>query len=389
MILLRFMPVDEDQTIMEAMTTNDSIGKTIRQFTASQTSKVDFIYNPTVLQSLLKNNFIYMEMLTDLSSYAKFLNIFLRSENVDISTKNAILHSIIYCFDARSVSKTKEFRDAIEKNTNLIITIIDNLRKARNVDFIVFGLSALRGIAVEKENLQSFLVKEGDIIQLIQRILLMNLRSPHIRAAVFSLITILMKNPQNQEKISQILSNQIIEDVSAAVDSVDPKQSSVLIRMLEICHKLVKQDSFRTVFNEQKLIHRISDMKTYNGFLSEKVKIAIFYLIIKFFDVSSNMANPEDILVEFSVHSFLSLSVQDLENPESKLVPLTLFCLYSLQSNDHGRKQLRGHSKIGEIEAKFEQISEIHSKEDNRKKAARILKNMKKKPGGTVTNQTS
>lgn len=376
--------MDDENSLMDAVS-SESIAKTIRQFTASYATKMNFTYNATVLQSLLKNNYIYMEMQSDLNSYAKFLNIFLKSECVDISTKNAILHSIIYCFDARSVSKTKDFRDAIEKNTNLIITIIDNLRQARNVDFIVFGLSALRGIAVEKENLQSFLVKEGDIIELIQRILTMNLRSPHIRAAIFSLITILMKNPQNQEKISQILSGQIIEDVVAALDPIDPKQSSVLIRMLEICHKLAKQDSFRTRFKSEKLITKITHMRTYDGFNSEKVKIAIFYLVIKFFDVSSNMANPEDVLTEFSVNAFLSLTTQDLENGESKLMPLTLFCLYSLQSNDYGRKVLRNHPKMTDIEKKFEQIAEIHAKDDNRKKAARILKNMKKKIGNVAS----
>ena len=199
---MRFIKADDDKRLVDVfLNESTSLPKIIQKFVLSENK--NYIYNPVVFQILLKNNFMYSEMSKDLNSYCKFLNHFLKSEHTDIVIKNNILHSIINIFDPNSAAKTKDFREAIDKNTNLIITIIDNIKVINNVDFLVFGLSALKGMAMEKENLQNFLVKEGDIIPVISMILRKPLRSNLIKTAVFSLIIILTKNPQNQEKLAE------------------------------------------------------------------------------------------------------------------------------------------------------------------------------------------
>jgi len=382
-ILLRFVRADDDKQIMAAMLSERYLPKIIQKFV--QSSNHNYSYNPVVFQILLKNNFIYSEMQKDLNTYAKFLNIMLKSDSVDISIKNCILQSIINSFDPQSSGKTKDFREAIDKNTNLILTIIDNLRTIKNVDFLVFGLSALRGIVMEKENLQTFLVKEGEVISLIHHILGLPLRSPSIRTAVFSLIIILTKNPQNQEKLAEQLKEDLLEDLESTLVFVDPKQSSVFVRLIEICQKLIKQDSFRSLFNDRKLIYEILKPRVFSGYNSERVKTAIYYLFIIYYDITNEMGTPDDNIINFVIDAFISLTEEEISNDQYKIVPLTLYGLYCVEGSEGGKKKLRNSDRMAEMEERFKQIQELHPKQEHKVNAKKIHSHLvpkQKSPAG-------
>lgn len=368
----RFVRADDHRPITTIMISESlSVLKIVQKFVMSNNQ--NYIYNPVVFQVLIKNNFIYAEMQKDLSTYCKFLNYFLKSDTTDIQIKNSILHSIINAFEAKGgATKTKEFREAIDRNTNLLITIIECLHYIRNVDFLVFGLSALTCIAMEKENLQNFMVKEGDIIPLITQILKMPFRSPHIRTAVFSLVKVLTKNPQNKEKLAEQLKEYLLSDLRAMLHYVDPKQSGVAVRLVEICHKLIKQDSFRNKFNDMKLIDQIISDKVYYGYMSDRLKEIILLLFVLYYDISTTMSPPEDNVVNFVISCFLGLTEKDIEDGESKIISLTLYCLYSIEGTNDGRKKIRESGKVSEIEEQIKNFLANHPKLDNKQRVMKI-----------------
>lgn len=82
--------------------------------------------------------------------------------------------------------------------------------------------------STEKEILQNLLVSEGDIIVLIKSLLQPAVRSPQIRAAVYSVITVLSKNPQSHWIVAHNLTNLILDDLQASLTNFSHKSSNTL-----------------------------------------------------------------------------------------------------------------------------------------------------------------
>jgi hypothetical protein len=389
-ILLRFMRADEEKTLL-AMFQSESttIAKIIPKFVASAPEK--YTYNSTVLEILLKNNFIASEMQKDMATYAKFLCILLKDESMEISVKNTILHSIINTFDPKNTGgKNKEFRDAIEANTNLILAIVETLKMSNNVNFRIFGLSTLRSVAFEKEKIQNFLVKEGDIMPLIHSILRSPLRSPQIRLAAFSLVIILAKSAQNQEKIADQLKEDIIYDLKSSLAKVEPKHSVVVIRLLDICHKLIKQDSFRNMFGDEQVMSQCLNMDVFNRYGDEVVKLKIVHLVITYYDIGQNSAVTDDLAINFVLDAFLRLSDSEIENSQTNLIQLLFLCIYSIGQTDYGQKKLWSPQRNEKLEAMCKNIIEKTPQDKVKSQAKGILLHIKppskaNKPGAVAS----
>lgn len=392
-ILLRFMRADEDKTLLAMFQSEStSLPKIVQKFVASSPQK--YTWNSTVLEILLKNGFVASEMQKDMATYAKFLCILLRDDAVEISIKNTILHSIINAFDPKSTGgKNKEFRDAIEANTNLILAIVDTLKVSNNVNFRIFGLSTLRSVAFEKEKIQNFLVKEGGIMPLIQGILQSPLRSPQIRLAAFSLVIILAKSAQNQEKIAESLKTDIIYDLKSSLSKVEPKHAVVVIRLLDICHKLIKQDSFRNLFGEAEIMNQCLNMDVFTRYGDEVVKLKIVHLVITYYDIGQNSPVQDDAVISFILDAFLRLSDGEIENGQTNLIQLLFLCIYSIGQTTDGQKKLWAQPRNDKLEAMCKRIIEKSQQDKVKSQAKGIMLHIKppnkanKPPGAGATRQ--
>ena len=376
-ILLRFMRADEDRTLMAMFQSESpSISKLIPKFVVSHPQK--YVYNSMVMEILLKNGFIASEMQKDMATYAKFLCILLKDDAVEISIKNTILHSIINAFDPKSTGgKNKEFRDAIEANTNLILAIVETLKVSNNVNFRIFGLSTLRSVAFEKEKIQNFLVKEGNIMPLIHGILKSPLRSPQIRLAAFSLVIILAKSAQNQEKIAEQLKEDIVYDLKSSLSKVGPKHSVVVIRLLDICHKLIKQDSFRNLFGDEKVMAQCLNMDVFTRYGDEVVKLKIVHLVITYFDIGQNSPVVDDEPINFVLEAFLRLTDNEIENGQTNLIQLLFLCIYSIGQTESGQKKLWSPLRNDKLEAMCKKIVEKSPNDKVKSQAKGIMMHIK------------
>lgn len=79
-------------------------------------------------------------MQSDLDVYSKFLIVAMKPNDVDVDTKIANLNTTIACFDSKAAANANGFKEAIDKNSNDILTILENTKVAKNVDVVVFAI---------------------------------------------------------------------------------------------------------------------------------------------------------------------------------------------------------------------------------------------------------
>lgn len=57
--------------------------------------------------------------------------------------------------------------------------------------------------------------------------------------------------------------------------------------MIEICQRLIKQDFFKSSFNDKSSMRKVMSMRVYQALRGDKAKLAILYQAITIFEVNS------------------------------------------------------------------------------------------------------
>jgi hypothetical protein len=368
-LLLRFVKKNDDGSIITALASDGfSIVQIIQKFIGP--SDRNYSYNVEMLGILLKMNFFYNEFSKDMQTYVKFLTYFLDSESTDIHIKINIVHSIINIFDSKTGGRPKEFLDAVEKNTNLLISIIQQVKALKNIDFIYFSLGVLRTIALEKDSVQSFLMKEGDIIEVLRGVLDAPLKSHTLKLAAFSLMFVMTKNNLNKDAVSNNLKKEILDECMRMCLRIDIKNGQVMQKLLEITQKLIRQHSFRDYFNDLKLLPELCSMNVYLGYQSEKIKLYIYGLFVNYHEINVNQAAaiPPDT-VDFIYDSFTNLLESEMNTNDPKLLKFCLYSLNCLHKAELTKKRFKSDPKV---EAIFKLIKEVCTEREVKISAAKI-----------------
>ena len=138
-----------------------------------------------------------------------------------------------------------------------------------------------------------------------------------------------------------------------------------------------------------KLMKEILSPRVFNGYSDERVKSAIFHMFISYYDISSSMGMPDDTVIDFVVNAFTSLTEDELDNPESRVVPLSLYCLYCILGVQSSRAKLRNmYAADTKLAEAFKRIHDSRQKPENKDKSKKIqVYLLPKKPVGPAPGQ--
>ena len=351
-VLLRFL--GEDENIFDIVNREPetlTLFGIVQNFVDNH-EKILYTWNDHVLHVMLRTRFLYDELARDPLLFIKFINCMLQSGYVSIETKKAVLQSILKLFEDKA---EKDYKSEMEKNRTYLIVITNLLKTEKNSELRILALNVLIGICHKSEKLQFFLVKQGEIVDIIEKIFSKEIGSELMRLACIHLMCKLCENKQNHDVIIEKLLDyviQIFHEIIARIKKVNPIALTMLI---DLSILLSIHATFCARFHVEQIMQSLMKMRFYLGIPDpdNRLKINIHSLFKKFYsskDEESQSFTAD--MGEFLLESFRHICSQ----PEIRGVKNLVRAVFRSMSKYKDNEQFKETFVGGRTEELFDHL---------------------------------